>query len=99
MIEYIDKNTFERYIDKAFELGVEERNAVYHKILEIIDNHYSVASHIEVYQELNKVAAKEIILLFIKILEERKNELEYKAAEKNEGNLTPGIKGIFRRIG
>jgi hypothetical protein len=90
-MDYIDKDTFERYVDKAFELGIEERNAVYHKILEIIDNHQGI--------NLNPVAASEITLLFAKILEERKNEIEYKAAEKSEGNLTPGIKGIFRRIG
>lgn len=98
-MEYIDRYTFERYVDKAFELSIEERNAVYHKILEIIDNHYSVNSHAEIHQELNKGAATEIILLFAEILKERKNEIEYKAAEKSEGNLTPGIKGIFRRIG
>jgi hypothetical protein len=88
-MDYIDKDTFERYIDKAFELGIEERNVLYHKILEIID----VATNDSV------PVATEIMLLFSKILEERKSELEYKAAEKNEGNLTPGTKGVFRRIG
>ena len=37
-MDYIDKDTFERYVDKAFDLDVEQRNTVYHKVLEIIDN-------------------------------------------------------------
>jgi hypothetical protein len=97
-MDYIDKDTFERYVDKAFDLDVEQRNTVYHKVLEIIDNNVLSGNTSALILGASN-AASEIILLFAKILDERKNELEYKAAEKNEGNITPGIKGIFRRIG
>jgi hypothetical protein len=90
-MDYLDKDTFERYIDKAFEVSTEERNNIYHKILSIID--------IGSVSAANGPAATEITLLFVKMLQERKDDLEYKAAEKSEGNLAPGTKGVFRRIG
>ena len=81
-MEYIDKHSFERYVDKAFSLDSAERNQMYHKVKEMVEG--------------SDDSATEIISLFSQFFEDRKSDIEYKAAEKNEGK-EPGA--VFRRIG
>jgi hypothetical protein len=85
-MEYIDKDSFERYVDKAFTLTVDERNQLYHRIYDsIVDADLTP-----------KLVAAEILVMVDHLLAVRKNEVEYKAAEKSEGR-EPGA--VFRRIG
>ena len=82
-MDYIDKYSFERYIDRAFNIDSAERNQMCHKIEEVIKT------------ATPDVAAAHILGLFSSFLNERRNDVEYKAAEKYDGNDT----AVFRRIG
>ena len=84
-MEYIDKHSFERYVDKAFSLDSAERNQMYHKMKEIIMTTVSSSE-----------SATEVLQLFSQFLEDRKSDIEYKAAEKHEGKE---VGAVFRRIG
>ena len=83
-MDYIDKYSFERYVDAAFDLDPAERNQMYHKIMELIE------------EDDCESASGNIVEMFVQFLDNRKNDLEVKAVEKREGD-EPGA--VFRRVG
>jgi hypothetical protein len=89
-MDYIDKYTFEQYIDKAFELPLDQKNAIYFNICDII---FGIDNEID--KDKREAIALQMIHLLDEFLAVRKEELEFKAAEKSEGKI-PG--GVFRRV-